>query len=98
MRSIDGAKWNGEPCVATKLTVRIPEWREGDPPRAWWKESVGLDVEAVLVVYGEHRLLLFNSDGTAEFKVRNGGGPDLYSASLPVRAADRKSDEKEIVK
>lgn len=43
--------WNGEPARARRCRVVVREWREGDPPRAWWRPYVGMVREAVEVGY-----------------------------------------------
>ena len=85
-RFIADAKWNYEPASAERCEVVVPDWKEGDPPLAWWKPLSGVTVKAVLVRYYDQRHLLFDGDGSGTNKVTHGGGPDMPSKHLPMRA------------
>jgi hypothetical protein len=83
---IYGAEWNGGMASAEICDVVVPEWQESDEPHAWWKPLSGQTVMAVLVRYYDQRHLLFDGDGSATNKVTHGGGPNMPSKSLPMRA------------
>jgi hypothetical protein len=81
--------WNGEPCTGRRLEVIVPEWREGDPPHAWWKPYQGDTRKAVLVEYYDQRHLLDDEDGSGWFKVTEGhGSPRWGHRDLPLRSVE----------
>lgn len=93
--------WNGEPCEARRVMVRIPE--DASFPNAWWKDWEGHDltgevVRAVEVTYGGETFFLADEVGSAWSKVTLGrGSPRFGHRSLPddcevVRAVDEEED------
>lgn len=81
------AYWNGEPALAEQVVVTVPEWRDGDPPAAWWEPFAGTERRAVIVVYNNDRFILDDEDGSGYQKVTQGfGGPSWPHRSLPIRS------------
>jgi hypothetical protein len=73
--------WNGEPCKATKVVVKV-----GKSPRdTWWCAKMeGHQRRAVRVDYGNERFYLDNEDGSGWRKVTDGkGSPQCGHKSLP---------------
>ena len=78
--------WNGERCEARCVRIVVPEWEDGDPPKAWWLNHVGETRNAVEVSYGQQRFVLDNNDGSGWLKVTVGrGSPRCASWHLPDR-------------
>lgn len=57
--------WNGEPCEAWKVWLVVPEWAEGDPELAWWRDLAGERRPAVEVVYNGETFYLDDGEHTA---------------------------------
>lgn len=94
--------WNGLPAPARKVRGVVAQWREGDPPLAWWRSLVGQQVDAVEVDldgvnFGGGTLCLWDGDGSGWAKITAGrGGPDyghreirLVPSTITERDADR---------
>ena len=79
--------WNGEPAVGERIVVRVPEWRAGDPPLAWWRDLVGIELPAVRVAYDGHQFILDDRDDYAIAKIVDGhGSPRFGHRELPLRS------------
>jgi hypothetical protein len=69
------AFWNGEPCDARKVRIRIGECPF---PQGWFKSLVGQEIEAVEVDYGGQKFYLADDDGSGWRKVTEGRGSPSY--------------------
>lgn len=82
--------WNGEPAIARRLEVIVPDWDpERDPPLAWWKDLSGTYRKAVLVTYHDQQHLLDDHDESGWLKVTEGhGSPNRGHRDLPLRSRE----------
>lgn len=87
--------WNGEPCVARRVLVRVGR----SPVSTWWCAKLeGTEREAVEVRYGRETFYLDDADGSGWSKVTEGrGSPWCYHASLPVDTVLRTLEAPEVV-
>lgn len=84
VREMPNAYWNGEPCIARRVLIRV-----GDCPfpQGWYKELVGTEMRAVEVKYRDHPFYLADEDGNGWHKVTvEGGGP--HRGHKPVTCAE----------
>lgn len=68
--------WNGEPCEARKCRVIVGD--SGQFPKAWFREFVGQERDAVEVTYGGATTYLDNEDGSGWRKVTAGRGSPRF--------------------
>lgn len=81
------AAWNGEPCLAQRVVVQVPEWDKDDAPAAWWRAAGSTSRLAVVVFYAGTRFVLDDEDGAGWRKLTVGrGSPRFGHRSLPDRA------------
>lgn len=89
---IDGFElgfWNGLPTSVRRVTGRVREWREGDPPVAWWRGDVGQELDAVEIIldgvnFGGGTIFLADDDGSGWAKVSSGGSPRMGHREVPL--------------
>lgn len=89
--------WNGLPTSVRKVTGIVREWREGDPPLAWWKDDVGSRISAVEVIldgvnFGGGSTYLYDEDGSGSRKVGplGRGGPHMPHKNVPLVDVERR--------
>lgn len=91
---MDNFKWNGEPCDAQKVFVKI---KNGDGFFKWWQPYVGKILEGIKVSQNNSSWVIYNGDGSGERKLLNGGGPGMpYMSFENYEIID--SDDIEVVK
>ncbi|MET7477972.1 hypothetical protein ABZT17_26895 [Streptomyces sp. NPDC005648] len=66
-------QWNGEPCVATQVTVIVAD--DHVFPLYWARDFVGTRRKAIEVQYGDQTFYLDDEDGSGWDKVTHGGSP-----------------------
>lgn len=77
--------WNGEPCKARRVRVRLPETDTSEFASPWYRDLLGQVVPAVEVRYRGAAFFLYDENGSAWAKVTNGrGSPRFGHRSLPV--------------
>lgn len=75
--------WNGEPCTAVRVQLRVGAPPDGLHPQYWAADHIGQVRAAVRVDYGGHRVWLDDVDGSGWAKVIDGrGSPRWPSRSL----------------
>ncbi|MBE4790986.1 hypothetical protein [Streptomyces caniscabiei] len=66
-------RWNGEPCLARRVTAIVAD--STFFPQYWARDLVGTHRKAVEVTYGGSTFFLDDEDGSAWAKVTSGGSP-----------------------
>lgn len=79
----DRTYWNGEPCHAVRVQLRVSAPPQGLHPQYWAAEHIGQVRPAVRVVYGDQTFYIDDEAGAGWAKVTTGhGSPAVGSRSL----------------
>lgn len=88
---IDETAWNGEPCIATRVTAIVAD--TGFFPGYWAREYVGTRRKAVCVQYAGRTFYIDDEDGSGWHKVTHGGGPGSSHKDLDVEAGSAEPSQ-----